>query len=87
MSLPVEALREEEMIRSGSREQRKKLLPAGSGSGELDDVTDFLLAPPTVLYPRDAATVAAAASTAGDWLQTTFSRTVLIDQINRVAEA
>lgn len=73
------------MIRSGSREQRKKLLPGGSGSGELDDVTDFLLAPPTVLYPRDTATVAAtvaAASTAGDWPQTTFSRTVLIDQIN-----
>lgn len=86
LSLPVEALREEEMIRSGSREQRKKLLPGGSGSGELDDVTDFLLAPPTVLYPRDAATVAAA-FTAGDWLQTTFSTTVLIDQIDRVTGA
>lgn len=72
------------MIRSGSREQRKKLLPGGSGSGELDDVTDFLLAPPTVLYPKDAATAAtaAAASTTGYWLQTKFTRTLLIDQIN-----
>ncbi|XP_075882780.1 collagen alpha-1(XX) chain-like [Nelusetta ayraudi] len=63
----MEALREEEMIRSGSREQRKKLLPGGSGSGEPDDVTDFLLAPPTVLYPKAAATAATvpAASTAG----------------------
>lgn len=59
------------MIRSGSREQRKKLLPGGSGSGEPDDVTDFLLAPPTVLYPKAAATAATvpAASTAGDWPQ------------------
>lgn len=74
------------MIRSGSREQRKKLLPGGSGSGELDDVTDFLLAPPTVLYPRDAATVVAA-STAGDRPQTTFSRAFLIVKINTVTGA
>ncbi|KAM3617369.1 uncharacterized protein V6R79_005295 [Siganus canaliculatus] len=47
----MESLREEEMIRSGSREQRKKLLPGGSGSGDLDDVTEALLGLPTVLYP------------------------------------
>uniref|UniRef100_A0A3Q3N1T5 Solute carrier family 35 member C2 n=1 Tax=Labrus bergylta TaxID=56723 RepID=A0A3Q3N1T5_9LABR len=47
----MEGLREEEMIRSGSRDQRKKILPGGSGSGDLDDVTEALLGLPTVLYP------------------------------------
>lgn len=47
---PVSGLREEELVRSGGREGRKKLLPGGSGSGDLDDVTDALLGVPTVLY-------------------------------------
>ncbi|XP_028438207.1 collagen alpha-1(XX) chain isoform X2 [Perca flavescens] len=58
----MEGLREEEMIRSGSREQRKKMLPGGSGSGDLDDVTEVLLGVPTILYP-DPTTAAAAATT------------------------
>ncbi|XP_047459345.1 collagen alpha-1(XIV) chain isoform X2 [Mugil cephalus] len=58
----MEALREEEMIRSGSREQRKKLLPGGSGSGDLDDAAETLLGAPTVLYPESTTTTAAAAT-------------------------
>lgn len=50
-SLSVEGLREEEMIRSGSREQKKKTLPGGSGSGDLDDASEALLESPTILYP------------------------------------
>uniref|UniRef100_A0A3Q1B0V9 Solute carrier family 35 member C2 n=1 Tax=Amphiprion ocellaris TaxID=80972 RepID=A0A3Q1B0V9_AMPOC len=52
----MEGLREEEMIRSGSREQKKKTLPGGSGSGDLDDVTEALLGLPTILYPDPPAT-------------------------------
>ncbi|XP_029363195.1 collagen alpha-1(XX) chain [Echeneis naucrates] len=52
----MEGLREEEMIRSGSREQRKKMLPGGSGSGDLDDGTEALLGLPTVLYPDPTTT-------------------------------
>ncbi|XP_053280242.1 collagen alpha-1(XX) chain isoform X2 [Pleuronectes platessa] len=48
----MEGLREEEMIRSGSREHRKKLLPGGSGSGDLDDATEAVLGMPTILYPN-----------------------------------
>ncbi|XP_069383332.1 collagen alpha-1(XX) chain isoform X2 [Paralichthys olivaceus] len=48
----MEGLREEEMIRSGSRENRKKLLPGGSGSGDPDDATEAVLGMPTVLYPN-----------------------------------
>ncbi|TKS77030.1 Collagen alpha-1(XX) chain [Collichthys lucidus] len=59
----MEGLREEEMIRSGSREQKKKLLPGGSGSGDLDDVTEALLDLPTVLYPDPTTTTAAATTT------------------------
>uniref|UniRef100_A0A3B4XUQ3 Collagen type XX alpha 1 chain n=1 Tax=Seriola lalandi dorsalis TaxID=1841481 RepID=A0A3B4XUQ3_SERLL len=53
----MEGLREEEMIRSGSREQRKKLLPGGSGSGDLDDATEALLGVPTILYPDPTTTI------------------------------
>ncbi|KAF7653394.1 hypothetical protein LDENG_00083650 [Lucifuga dentata] len=53
----MEGLREEEMIRSGSREQKKKTLPGGSGSGDLDDVTETLLALPTVLYQDPTTTM------------------------------
>lgn len=59
----VEGLREEEVIRSGSREHKKKTLPGGSGSGELDDATDALLGLPTILYPDPLTTTAAAATT------------------------
>ncbi|KAM9351295.1 collagen alpha-1(XX) chain-like [Symphorus nematophorus] len=59
----MEGLREEEIIRSGSREQRKKMLPGGSGSGDLDDATDALLGLPTVLYPQSTTTAAAATET------------------------
>ncbi|XP_017288968.1 collagen alpha-1(XX) chain isoform X1 [Kryptolebias marmoratus] len=47
----MEALRDEEMIRSGGRENRKKMMPGGSGSGDLDDVTELLLGLPTVRFP------------------------------------
>lgn len=65
--LAVEGLREGEMIRSDSREQRKKLLPGGSGSGDLDDVTEALMGLPTILYPDPTTTTAApaAATTTG----------------------
>ncbi|XP_029994492.1 collagen alpha-1(XX) chain-like isoform X2 [Sphaeramia orbicularis] len=59
----MESLREEEMIRSGSREQKKKLLPVGSGSGDLDDTTDAVMGLPTVLYPDPTTTAAATATT------------------------
>lgn len=58
-SLSVEGLREEEMIRSGSREQKKKTLPGGSGSGDLDDATEALVGLPTILYPDPTTTAAA----------------------------
>ncbi|KAM9855334.1 collagen alpha-1(XX) chain-like [Aulostomus maculatus] len=58
----MDGLREEELIRSGSREHKKKLLPGGSGSGDLDDITETLLGLPTILYP-DPMTTAAAATT------------------------
>lgn len=51
------------MIRSGTRDQRKKMLPGGSGSGDLDDATEALLGLPTVLYP-DPTTSAATAGEA-----------------------
>ncbi|XP_035501675.2 collagen alpha-1(XX) chain isoform X5 [Scophthalmus maximus] len=57
----VEGLRDEEMIRSGSREHRKKLSPGGSGSGDVDDATEALLGLPTILYPSP--TTAAPATT------------------------
>ncbi|XP_055366271.1 collagen alpha-1(XIV) chain isoform X2 [Betta splendens] len=47
----MEGLRDEERIRSGSREQRKKMVPGGSGSGDVDDASEALLESPTVLYP------------------------------------
>uniref|UniRef100_A0A3Q4HZW5 Collagen alpha-1(XIV) chain-like n=1 Tax=Neolamprologus brichardi TaxID=32507 RepID=A0A3Q4HZW5_NEOBR len=59
----MQTLREEEMIRSGTREHRKKLLPGGSGSGELEDATEALLDVPTVLYPEPTTTTPASAST------------------------
>ncbi|KAM9785483.1 collagen alpha-1(XX) chain-like [Neosynchiropus ocellatus] len=60
----MDSLREEEMIRSGSKEQKKKLLPGGSGSGDLDDVTEDPLGPSTVLYPGTRTTTAAATTDA-----------------------
>lgn len=54
------------MIRSGSREQRKKMLPGGSGSGDQDDTTEALIGLPTVLYPDLTTTAAAAAAAIGD---------------------
>lgn len=51
------------MIRSGSREQKKKTLPGGSGSGDLDYATEPLMGLPTVLYPDPMTTTAAAATT------------------------
>ncbi|CAI5646613.1 unnamed protein product [Oreochromis niloticus] len=59
----MQTLREEEMIRSGTREHRKKLLPGGSGLGELEDATEALLDVPTVLYPEPTPTTPASAST------------------------
>ncbi|KAM7404239.1 hypothetical protein PAMP_011606 [Pampus punctatissimus] len=59
----MEGLREEEMIRSGSREQKKKMLPGGSGSGDLDDATEALMGLPTILYPDPMTTTTAAAAT------------------------
>lgn len=53
----MEGLREEEMIRKS--DPRRKLLPGGSGSGDLDDVTEALLGQPTVLYPDPTTTAAA----------------------------
>ncbi|XP_054622577.1 collagen alpha-1(XIV) chain isoform X2 [Dunckerocampus dactyliophorus] len=44
----LEGLRGEEIVRSG---QRRKVLPGGSGSGDLDDVTEAVVGLPTVLYP------------------------------------
>ncbi|XP_043988813.1 collagen alpha-1(XIV) chain [Gambusia affinis] len=60
----LEGLREEEMIRSGSRENRRKLIPGGSGSGDLDDSTAVLLDLPTVLFPDPTLTTAATVTTA-----------------------
>ncbi|KAM9342397.1 LOW QUALITY PROTEIN: collagen alpha-1(XX) chain-like [Pholidichthys leucotaenia] len=59
----MESLREDEMIRTGSREQKKKLLPGGSGSGDQDDVTEALVGMPTILYPDPTTTAAAATTT------------------------
>ncbi|XP_047196220.1 collagen alpha-1(XX) chain isoform X2 [Hippoglossus stenolepis] len=67
----MEGLREEEVIRSGSREHRKKLLPGGSGSGDLDDATEAVLGMPTVLYPN-LITTAPATTTASPATETPF---------------
>uniref|UniRef100_A0A3Q2CST6 Collagen alpha-1(XIV) chain-like n=1 Tax=Cyprinodon variegatus TaxID=28743 RepID=A0A3Q2CST6_CYPVA len=56
----LEGLREEEVIRSGSRDNRRKLIPVGSGSGDLDEATAVLLNPPTVLFPDPPVSTAAA---------------------------
>lgn len=65
MNFPVEALWEEEMIRSGSHERRKKIGPGGSGSGDLDSVADVVLSFSTVLYPVSTTTTTLGATTAG----------------------
>ncbi|KAL6482854.1 hypothetical protein MHYP_G00077260 [Metynnis hypsauchen] len=52
----ISGLREEEVVRSGNREQKKKALAVGSGSGEIDDVTEALESLPTVLYPEPTTT-------------------------------
>ncbi|XP_034447187.1 collagen alpha-1(XX) chain isoform X2 [Hippoglossus hippoglossus] len=67
----MEGLREEEVIRSGSREHRKKLLPGGSGSGDLDDATEAVLGMPTILYPN-LITTAPATTTASPATETPF---------------
>ncbi|XP_061780599.1 collagen alpha-1(XX) chain [Nerophis lumbriciformis] len=55
----LEGLREEEMVRSG---QKRRLLPGGSGSGDLDDVTEAVAGLPPVLLPNTVATPAARAN-------------------------
>lgn len=55
-AFPVEGLLEEEMIRSSSsssssKGRSNKILPGGSGSGDLDGVADVLLSSSTVPYP------------------------------------
>ncbi|XP_021329303.2 solute carrier family 35 member C2 isoform X3 [Danio rerio] len=52
----IDGLREEELIRSGNREQKKKTPAIGSGSGEVDDVTEALEGLPTVLYREPTTT-------------------------------
>lgn len=52
----VDGLREEELIRSGNREDKKKTHNIGSGSGEVDDITEALAALPTVLYKEPTTT-------------------------------
>ncbi|XP_051517318.1 collagen alpha-1(XX) chain-like [Myxocyprinus asiaticus] len=52
----IDGLREEELIRSGNREQKKKIPATGSGSGEVDDVSEALAALPTVLYQEPTTT-------------------------------
>lgn len=54
----LEGLRADEMIRSGSRENRRKSIPGGSGSGDLDDATAVLLDLPGVLFPDPTITSA-----------------------------
>ncbi|KAJ8016527.1 hypothetical protein DPEC_G00008170 [Dallia pectoralis] len=49
----IEGLREEELVRSG---QRKKPLPGGSGSGELDELIESLVDVPTVVYREPTTT-------------------------------
>lgn len=49
-------MREEELIRSGNREHKKKTHVIGSGSGEVDDITEALAALPTVLYREPTTT-------------------------------
>lgn len=62
--LLVEGLREEEAIRSGSRDQKKKMLPGGSGSGDLDEATEALTGLPTILYPDPATTISTSTTAA-----------------------
>lgn len=50
------------MIRSGSQERRNKILPGGSGSGDLDSVADVLLSASTVSYPDPTTTTTTATS-------------------------
>eukprot|EP00066_Takifugu_rubripes_P028512 XP_011617778.1 PREDICTED: collagen alpha-1(XIV) chain-like isoform X1 [Takifugu rubripes] len=55
----MEGLWEEEVIRGGHREQRKKIVAGGSGSGDLDSVAHVILSYSTVLYPDPTTTSAA----------------------------
>lgn len=61
----MEGLRADEMIRSGSRENRRKSIPGGSGSGDLDDETAVLLDLPAVLFPDPTITTADTLTSAG----------------------
>lgn len=84
----VEGLWEEEVIRGGHREQRKKSVAGGSGSGDLDSVAHVILSYSTVLYP-DATTTSAAttlgAPTTGDcsvWISHALTQHTLPDAGN-----
>lgn len=70
------------MIRSGSREQKKKMLPGGSGSGDLDDATEALMGLPTILYPDPTPTAAAAATTGSADNITTSTHILVLLQYN-----
>lgn len=61
----MEGLWEEEMSRSGSQERRNKILPGGSGSGDLDSVADVLLSASTRSYPDPTATSTSRTTTLG----------------------
>ncbi|XP_058499424.1 collagen alpha-1(XX) chain isoform X2 [Solea solea] len=77
----MDSLREEEMIRSGSREQRKKTLVGGSGSGDLDDATEALMGQPTVLYPTASTTsTTSTTSTAPTTAEATEAQSELPDE-------
>ncbi|KAI4901523.1 hypothetical protein NFI96_033440 [Prochilodus magdalenae] len=58
----ISGLREEEQVRSGNREQKRKALAVGLGSGEMDDVTEALESLPTVLYQEPTTTEPPAAA-------------------------
>ncbi|KAJ8257560.1 hypothetical protein GJAV_G00186960 [Gymnothorax javanicus] len=52
----IDSLRAEWLNRSGNREQRRKVMVGGSGSGDTDDLTEALLAAPTVLLQEHTET-------------------------------
>ncbi|XP_036068863.1 collagen alpha-1(XX) chain isoform X3 [Oryzias melastigma] len=60
----MEHLREDKVIRSGIPKEKRKLLPGGSGSGDLEEATDGPPDLPTVLYsyPITIATTTTAAN-------------------------
>ncbi|KAG7472303.1 hypothetical protein MATL_G00107490 [Megalops atlanticus] len=65
----IDSLREEWLNRTGSREQRRKVIAGGLGSGDIDDSTEALLAAPTVLFtepPRTETTTSPDKSLGGE---------------------